>query len=323
MRVEMRREARQAFKDTYTVCWEDDNGLTHSVQVAGIDLSRSGMSFRAPVELPPGSNVFLQSENGSKGYATVRHSTVYDSEYIIGLELKDKTNAPVGTQASGPIDYYEFLQISSKAEFATIQRVYRFLAGRLHPDNPDTGDAEKFLLLKHAFEVLSDPQRRAEYDSTRHTHPVPPNPVFESIDYMDGIEGELNRRLAVLSLLYSRRRSCPDEPRVSLADVESRMGFPREYLDFATWYLKSKKYITVEDNSDFALTALGVDFVESNAAKIPVLNKLLNSSPWGSKAGARRSPFADDVFRLGAGEVRSAEPNGRVGDARDVPLQLT
>ena len=42
-------------------------------------------------------------------------------------------------------DYYEFLQISPNAEPATIHRVYRFLAGRLHPDIPGTGDAEKFL----------------------------------------------------------------------------------------------------------------------------------------------------------------------------------
>ena len=53
------------------------------------------------------------------------------------------------------------------------------------------------------------------------------------------------------------------------------MGFPREYLDFTTWYLRSKKYITKEDNSDFSLTPLGVDYVESNYSKLPLLRKLL------------------------------------------------
>lgn len=73
-------------------------------------------------------------------------------------------------------DYYEFLQISPNAEPSTIHRVYRFLAGRLHPDNPGTGDAEKFLQLKKAFDVLSDPERRAEYDvilkRNRHSPPA-------------------------------------------------------------------------------------------------------------------------------------------------------
>jgi curved DNA-binding protein CbpA len=34
------------------------------------------------------------------------------------------------------VDYYEFLQISPNADADTIHRVYRFLAARLHPDNP-------------------------------------------------------------------------------------------------------------------------------------------------------------------------------------------
>jgi hypothetical protein len=55
------------------------------------------------------------------------------------------------------------------------------------------------------------------------------------------------------------------------------MAFPREYLDFATWYLRSKKHITKEDNSDFALTVSGVDFVEENYARIPLLKKMLRA----------------------------------------------
>jgi curved DNA-binding protein CbpA len=178
--------------------------------------------------------------------------------------------------ADGIIDYYEFLQISHNAEPATIHRVYRFLAGRFHPDNPDTGNAEKFVLLKRAFDLLSDPERRAEYDASRKEQQQEPVPMSASIDFMDGIEGELNRRLALLAVLYIKRRTSPEAPEVSLAEVEMRMGFPRDYLDFTTWYLKNKKFITKADNSDFTLTALGVDFVESNYTSIPVLNKLLH-----------------------------------------------
>jgi len=44
-------------------------------------------------------------------------------------------------------DYYEFLQISPNAERDTITRVYRYLATRFHPDNPETGNVEKFIVL--------------------------------------------------------------------------------------------------------------------------------------------------------------------------------
>jgi curved DNA-binding protein CbpA len=90
------------------------------------------------------------------------------------------------------------------------------MASRFHPDHPATGDSEKFLLLKHAYEVLSDPERRAEYDAKRESREVRPNPIFEMSEFVNGIEGETNRRLGVLSLLYTRRRTNPEDPRISL-----------------------------------------------------------------------------------------------------------
>lgn len=190
-----------------------------------------------------------------------------------------------GVTMTETVDYYEFLQISPNAEQDTIRRVYRFLAGRLHPDNPETGDAVKFHLLKQAYDVLCDPEKRAQYDARIKQDPPPPVPLSNSVDFMGSLDGELNRRLALLALLYIQRRTDPYRPEVSLNDVEKRMGFPRDYLQFTTWYLRNKGYITQADNSDFTLTATGVDFVESNSANIPLLSKLLTSGS---------GPFATD-----------------------------
>lgn len=173
------------------------------------------------------------------------------------------------------LNHYEFLQISPNAEQETIHRVFRFLAARLHPDNPETGDADKFFRLKQAYDVLSDPQRRSAYDLECETGMPAPDPLSASVDFMDNIDGELNRRLAVLALLYIRRRTKPDSPEVSLFEVESRMGFPRDYLEFTLWYLQKKGYISRADNAAFTLLAEGVDFVETQRMSIPVLNKLL------------------------------------------------
>jgi predicted transcriptional regulator len=46
-------------------------------------------------------------------------------------------------------------------------------------------------------------------------------------------------------------------------------------LEFTSWYLLKKGYITRADNSAFTLTAEGVDFVETQRANIPTLDKLL------------------------------------------------
>jgi len=180
-------------------------------------------------------------------------------------------------------DYYEFLQISPSAEPDTIHRVYRFLATRFHPDNRETGDTERFFLLTQAYEVLSDPARRAAYDASRQTSQ--PEPLSAWIDFMDSMEGELNRRLAVLTVLYCKRRTTPDRPEVSLRDIESRLGFPRDYLLFTMWYLRTKGYITRADNAEFTVTAEGVDFVETQRKNIPVLEKLLTTGDRASSAG--------------------------------------
>ena len=62
------------------------------------------------------------------------------------------------TAASPFIDYYELMQISPNAERETIQRVYHMLARRYHPDQPNTADMERFLLLNEAYEVLGNPR---------------------------------------------------------------------------------------------------------------------------------------------------------------------
>jgi curved DNA-binding protein CbpA len=175
-------------------------------------------------------------------------------------------------------DYYELLEISPQATQDTIHRVYRYMAARYHPDNLETGNLEKFTHLTSAYKVLSEPNRRSEYDAQRATRqPTIRNPMSSTVDFMDQGEGDLNRRLAVLAILYYRRRMYPNSPEVSLPEIEDRMGFPRDYLDFTTWYLAKKRYITRADNSDFTLTVEGVDFIETQRATIPLLDKLLTN----------------------------------------------
>ncbi len=63
-------------------------------------------------------------------------------------------------------DYYEVLGVAKDADDAAIKRAYRQLAKKYHPDvNPGNKEAEeKFKEINEAYQVLSDPQKRQQYD---------------------------------------------------------------------------------------------------------------------------------------------------------------
>jgi molecular chaperone DnaJ len=70
-------------------------------------------------------------------------------------------------------DYYEVLGVERTAEPAELKRAYRKLAMELHPDrNPgDAASEAKFKEASEAYQVLSDPEKRARYDRFGHAGP--------------------------------------------------------------------------------------------------------------------------------------------------------
>lgn len=62
-------------------------------------------------------------------------------------------------------DYYELLGLSKGASEQDIKRAYRKLSKQYHPDiNQESGAEDKFKEISEAYEILSDPQKRAAYD---------------------------------------------------------------------------------------------------------------------------------------------------------------
>ena len=188
------------------------------------------------------------------------------------------------------VDYYELLQISPNAETETIQRVFKLLATRYHPDNKETGDMGRFLVLNKAHETLCDPERRAEYDSIYNTRNSEPIGLFELKDFAAGVDGEANRRMGILCLLYNRRRANPEDPGLSLLEFEALMAYPREHLMFTMWYLKEQDCLRQDESSDYVITGGGVDYVESHLPSNRLLYRLLKAAESGTTRAAGKEP---------------------------------
>jgi molecular chaperone DnaJ len=70
----------------------------------------------------------------------------------------------------GPDSYYDTLGVQRDASEKEIKKAYRDLARKYHPDVcKDQGAEEKFKRINEAYSVLSDPQKRAQYDRMGHT----------------------------------------------------------------------------------------------------------------------------------------------------------
>jgi hypothetical protein len=109
-----------------------------------------------------------------------------------------------------------------------------------------------------------------------------PIPVFEMEEFALGVDGETNRRIGMLCLLYNSRRANEDKPGLSIMELEQLMGFPREHLMFAVWYLRNKQYVASRDSSDLVITSEGVDYLESHLPTSRVAYKLLKGAEKGT-----------------------------------------
>jgi len=166
--------------------------------------------------------------------------------------------------ANDDLDYYELLQVSDAAEPDTINRVYRLLAQRFHPDNQETGNSARFREITEAYQVLSNPEKRAQYDATNEKRRKDRwRLVSAGAQSENDFEMEQIVRLTVLEALYTKRRLDPATPGIYLAELEKMIGRPREHLEFTIWFLNQKKLINTDD-ARMHLTAEGAEYLEES-----------------------------------------------------------
>jgi curved DNA-binding protein CbpA len=164
-----------------------------------------------------------------------------------------------------PVDHYETLQISPNADAETVQRVFRLLAQRFHPDNKETGNPSRFRALQEAYAILSVPEKRAQYDVNHQALRQARWRFVANAAADTDVEQEQQLRGTLLEILYARRRAEPGNPALSQFELSQLTGRPREHLEFTIWYLTQRKYVTRDDSSSLTITADGVDYIEQNA----------------------------------------------------------
>jgi molecular chaperone DnaJ len=79
--------------------------------------------------------------------------------------------------------YYKVLGVESNASENQIKSAYRKLAVQFHPDkNKDPSATEKFQKITEAYEILSDTEKRKQYDNSKNGIPFAPFSPFAPMD---------------------------------------------------------------------------------------------------------------------------------------------
>jgi DnaJ-like protein len=258
---DLRTEPRREVDYPVELIWKSEQGEKRFEACRAINLSEIGVAVECPEDIPYLAHVIVRAPSfGVAALAQVKHCTWRRTVYVLGLNFVAKTSTTGDPSAP---DHYEILRLSASADRDTVERVYRTLAKRFHPDNDKTGDAEIFLRVAEAHRILSDPAQRERYDAERDNAKSVVRFDLRSRDFFGGLRGEQNRRLAVLCLLYRKRTSDHEAPGLTILDLEGLSGFTREELGFALWYLCQKSFASVDHQTQYGITAAGVDYVES------------------------------------------------------------
>jgi curved DNA-binding protein len=250
--------------------YEDTADVRQVVSAQVMETSEGGMGVQSNAHLAPGLLVAIRSSGQFPSRARVQWCLqVRAGQFRAGLAFDNVNHervAPPPAFEEISDDLYELLQVNPKADLDTIHRIYRLQAQRFHPDNGETGDEERFKQILRAYRVLSDPEQRAAYDARYRTTERNRWRLFDTPEEAKGVSAERRKRLGVLSLLYKRRVMQPDQPAISMFELEELLGIPREHLEFTFWYLKENGLVLRGDNNKYQITIKGVDHAEEHAA---------------------------------------------------------
>jgi hypothetical protein len=159
-------------------------------------------------------------------------------------------------------DHYEVLGIDYKVSPEAVQTAYARLAEKFHPRTGATPDPEKYDAVTLAFEVLSDPSLRKDFDKLKGIG-ADDKPRF-SPEFFEAYGRDTHLRVALLCVLYDRRRSKPFTPALSMRHLENMFSATSVELNFALWYLKQRDMVVMDDKSSMQITVDGMDYLQNH-----------------------------------------------------------
>ena len=166
-------------------------------------------------------------------------------------------------------DLYEAMEISPNASSDTVERVFRYLSQRYHPDHAGPEANDRFAMIIKAYKVLRDPEKRAHYDLHHKTSYESHWQLFEDSSSVAEFDNDLIIQNRLLSVLYMKRRRNMQDPGMGDLDIERVTGCPREHLAFHIWYLKEKGWIGRMENGLMTITSTGIDRTIELKAQFP------------------------------------------------------
>jgi curved DNA-binding protein CbpA len=193
------------------------------------------------------------------------------------------------------VDYYELLQLSPNADTDTIERVFRHLAKKFHPDNTESADPDRFHLIVEAHRILSDPVTRAGYDVKYQDYWNRKWKLASEASDGTAFGDDREIRENLLSIMYIQRRRNMKNPGLGDYEMARLLGKPHELVEFHMWYLKSKGWVERLDTGYLAISALGVDQVEQSRLRFGK-DRLITAggiATEGKEGQAARSDAAD------------------------------
>jgi hypothetical protein len=196
---------------------------------------------------------------------------------------------------TGFVDYYELLQLSSNADSDTIERVFRHLAKKFHPDNKESADSDRFRVIVEAHRTLSDPESRAGYDVKYQDYWNRKWKLASEASDGTAFGDDREIRETLLSMLYVQRRRSMKNPGLGDYEMARLLSRPFELVEFHLWYLRAKGWVERLDTGHLAISALGVDEVEQGRLRLGK-DRLLTAggfAPEGAEGQAARSGTAD------------------------------